>query len=527
MAESLMDALRAYDKTCYPLHMPGHKRRLDPSGGLPISIDVTEVNGMDDLHNASGILAEAETRTAALYGSPCCRYLVGGSTVGILSAIRACCSRNGTVLAARNCHKSVWHAAELMNLTTVFLMPERIGAYDLFGSVRPEEVAAGLRQHPEAEAVVITSPTYEGILSDVRAIAAICHAAGVPLIVDEAHGAHLGLQVGNFSDREFFPQGAVSCGADVVIQSAHKTLPCLTQTSWMHIQGNLVSAKRVDHELDVFETSSPSYPLMVSLDAATGFLTREGGDYMHRWEEYLTAFAEKTRGLRRLWIPGVTDPLPQTAAFARDPGKILISGKGAGMTGEALAAILRDQYRFETEMAVGWNVLAMTSMADDPEEIKRFAEVLSEIDSDSLNKTEPSARECITAADIDIEIEARADAEFSAAATDPGQTDLAAAPPAETVMTIAEAMERPSVPVTEESAAGAVSAEYLWAYPPGVPLIMPGERITDGLLCTLRVLRAAGTAIHHEGRAHDSVQDGMILTVKAEKEDPKKEQNRI
>ena len=178
-------------------------------------------------------------------------------------------------------------------------------------------------------------------------------------------------------------------------------------------------------------------------------------------------------------------------------------------------------------MAVGWNVLAMTSMADDPEEIKRFAEVLSEIDSDSLNKTEPSARECITAADIDIEIEARADAEFSAAATDPGQTDLAAAPPAETVMTIAEAMERPSVPVTEESAAGAVSAEYLWAYPPGVPLIMPGERITDGLLCTLRVLRAAGTAIHHEGRAHDSVQDGMILTVKAEKEDPKKEQNRI
>ena len=502
MAESLMDALRAYDKTYYPLHMPGHKRRLDPSGGLPISIDITEVDGMDDLHNASGILAEAEARTAALYGSPCCRYLVGGSTVGILSAIRACCSRNGTVLAARNCHKSVWHAAELMNLTTAFLMPERIGTFDLFGSVRPEEVAGKLRKHPEAEAVVITSPTYEGVLSDVRAIAEICHAAGVPLIVDEAHGAHLGLRAENSSDRAFFPQGAVSCGADVVIQSAHKTLPCLTQTSWMHVQGNLVSPKRVDHELDVFETSSPSYPLMASLDAATCFLTREGGGYLHRWEECLAAFAEKTRGLRYLRIPGITDPLPRTAAFARDPGKILISGRDAGLTGGALADILRTRYQFETEMAVGWNVLAMTSMADDPEAIERFAEALQEIDSGSLYEKEPPFPRRLSASDIDIVIEA----------------NLIAAPSAETVMTIAEAMERPSVSVLEESAAGAVSAEYLWAYPPGIPLIMPGERITDGLLCTLRALRAAGTAIHHEGRAHDSVQDGEILTVKAEQE---------
>ena len=502
MAESLMDALRAYDKTYYPLHMPGHKRRLDPSGGLPISIDITEVDGMDDLHNASGILAEAEARTAALYGSPCCRYLVGGSTVGILSAIRACCSRNGTVLAARNCHKSVWHAAELMNLTTAFLMPERIGTFDLFGSVRPEEVAGKLRKHPEAEAVVITSPTYEGVLSDVRAIAEICHAAGVPLIVDEAHGAHLGLRAENSSDRAFFPQGAVSCGADVVIQSAHKTLPCLTQTSWMHVQGNLVSPKRVDHELDVFETSSPSYPLMASLDAATCFLTREGGGYLHRWEECLAAFAEKTRGLRYLRIPGITDPLPRTAAFARDPGKILISGRDAGLTGGALADILRTRYQFETEMAVGWNVLAMTSMADDPEAIERFAEALQEIDSGSLNEKEPPFPRRLSASDIDIVIEA----------------NLIAAPSAETVMTIAEAMERPSVSVLEESAAGAVSAEYLWAYPPGIPLIMPGERITDGLLCTLRALRAAGTAIHHEGRAHDSVQDGEILTVKAGQE---------
>ena len=497
-----MDALRAYDKTYYPLHMPGHKRRLDPSGGLPISIDITEVDGMDDLHNASGILAEAEARTAALYGSPCCRYLVGGSTVGILSAIRACCSRNGTVLAARNCHKSVWHAAELMNLTTAFLMPERIGTFDLFGSVRPEEVAGKLRKHPEAEAVVITSPTYEGVLSDVRAIAEICHAAGVPLIVDEAHGAHLGLRAENSSDRAFFPQGAVSCGADVVIQSAHKTLPCLTQTSWMHVQGNLVSPKRVDHELDVFETSSPSYPLMASLDAATCFLTREGGGYLHRWEECLAAFAEKTRGLRYLRIPGITDPLPRTAAFARDPGKILISGRDAGLTGGALADILRTRYQFETEMAVGWNVLAMTSMADDPEAIERFAEALQEIDSGSLYEKEPPFPRRLSASDIDIVIEA----------------NLIAAPSAETVMTIAEAMERPSVPVIEESAAGAVSAEYLWAYPPGIPLIMPGERITDGLLCTLRALRAAGTAIHHEGRAHDSVQDGEILTVKAGQE---------
>lgn len=168
-------------KGLYPLHMPGHKRRMEMAPGLPWGWDVTEVPGTDDLHDAQGILAQAMERTAALYGARKTWYLVNGSTGGLLAGIHALAPAGSTVIVARNCHKSVYHAVELRGLSVHWLLPEADTAFGIYGSVTPASVAAALEQCPQAKCVILTSPTYEGVLSDVRSIAALCHGHGIPL----------------------------------------------------------------------------------------------------------------------------------------------------------------------------------------------------------------------------------------------------------------------------------------------------------------------------------------------------------
>ena len=195
-------------------------------------------------------------RAADLWGARRTWFLVGGSTCGILAAIRAAAPFGSEIIAARNCHRSVFHAIELGGYKVHWIVPDRDREYEICKAVTPEQVEASVKRHPGSSAVILTSPTYEGVISDIRGISDICAEAGIPLIVDEAHGAHLGL----FED-DGFPDGAVKCGADLVVQSLHKTLPSLTQTAVLHLQGNLVDEKEVERQLGIFETSSPSYPL--------------------------------------------------------------------------------------------------------------------------------------------------------------------------------------------------------------------------------------------------------------------------
>ena len=226
MNHLLQSHLQSYASSgLYPLHMPGHKRRVVPAPGLPAGWDMTEVPGVDDLHDADGILADAMARTAALWGAKRTWYLVNGSTCGILAAIRAAVVSSGrtAVICARNCHKSVYHAIELNRLTAHWLVPPVDPAFGIYGSITPAMVADALRACPDAAAVILTSPTYEGVLSDLAAIAALCHAANVPLIVDEAHGAHyLPLAAAHG-----WQGGAIAAGADVIIQSPHRVAPSL------------------------------------------------------------------------------------------------------------------------------------------------------------------------------------------------------------------------------------------------------------------------------------------------------------
>ena len=324
---TLQQQLETLSAARYPLHMPGHKRRVPPAPGLGCyAWDLTEIDGADDLHDADGILADAMARTAALYGARRCWYLVGGSTVGLLAGIRALAPFGSTVIAARNCHKAVYHAIELGQLTARWLTPPVDPQFGVYGSVRPADVAAALDAAPDARCVILTSPTYEGVLSDIRTIAEICHARGVPLLVDEAHGAHYL----PFAARYGWRGGAVAAGADLVVQSAHKTLPSLTQTAFLQLNGDLADPAEVERQLDVFETSSPSYPLMVSLDGCTRWLADEGEAAFAAWRARLDAFDAAVRDLKntKILCCGADALTAHPNFFAHDSGKILLQRYG-------------------------------------------------------------------------------------------------------------------------------------------------------------------------------------------------------
>ncbi len=440
MAAPLLEALQAYARQdCLPMHMPGHKRKLLAPylEALSAGLDITEIDGFDNLHDPQGILAQAQCRAAALWGSDESYFLVGGSSAGILAGIYAATNRGEEILLSRNAHKSVFHAIELGGLIPRFLMPRSTAG--VFASVTPKQVADAIAAYPKVKLVLITSPTYEGVISDVASIARICHEKGIPLMVDEAHGAHLGLGGG-------FPDGAVAGGADLVVQSLHKTLPSLTQTAILHRTGTAVPPVRLRHALSVFQSSSPSYLLMASIDGCVSLL-QERPELLARWRDALAQFDEETAGLCQIAIPFRTG-LPSTV-FAYDPGKLVLSG----CSGYALADELRHQFHIELEMAAPGYALAMTGMGDTGESCRRLAEVLKALDG----QLPPAC---------------------------PKVSGLTLLP--ELVMSPGEARGLPMGFCPVESAAGQIAGEYVWAYPPGIPLVIPGERITPDLAAALQ-----------------------------------------
>lgn len=467
-AKDLETQLRELAGENYPFHMPGHKRRLAPAPDLPYAWDTTEVEGADDLHHADGILLSAMQRTALLCHSEKTWYLVGGSTCGNLAGVRAIAKYGQEIIAARNCHKSIYHAAELLNLDVHWVLPKEDPAFGIQGSTAPEDIGEALRKYPGSRGVVITSPTYEGVVSDIREIAGICHRHGVPLMVDEAHGAHLGLfpQAG-------FPDSAVHLGADLVVQSAHKTLPSLTQTALLHRNGNLISDSEIERELDVFETSSPSYPLMVSLDACTRLLSEHGEELFSEWSRRLADFDRSVQDLQHLRVLCYgTDRLEHhPGIFAFDQSKILVHAGDTTWTGEDLADLLREEAHIETEMHCGKNVLCMTSCADTDESMIHLADALHAIDKEAEKK---ERREPLQSSRIP-----------------------AVLPIGERALRIGEAADRPAESVPLESSLNRISAEYVFPYPPGIPILVPGERISREALDGIRFLEAGGSTMIH------------------------------
>ena len=430
----LLHDLQNYCPGAIPMHMPGHKRNtaLAPYlAALGADMDITEIDGFDDLHAPEGILKESMCRAARLWGSDESVYLVGGSTCGLLSAVYALSGNGGEAIVARNCHKSVYHALEITGLKPHYLFPETDLSRGVCGRVTAESVEKALESVPGARFVLITSPTYEGVLSDVKEICRIAHEKNVPVIVDEAHGAHLGLF-------DVFPEGAVNAGADIVIQSLHKTLPCLTQTAIAHLNGARVDRRAFMHALDIFETSSPSYLLMASIDGCVRLMEEKGRKILSDWMENLGWFYEEARLLRCLRVEN---------RAGSDPGKLVVETSDAGLSGFELINMLRTEFRIELEMALPGFALAMTGAGDTRESIAALLSALKVIDARLMPvKGKPIPTDtCIP----------------------------------EAVFSPREALSAEAETVNVQNAVGRVSAEYAWAYPPGIPLIVPGERVPE------------------------------------------------
>ncbi|MBQ9679736.1 MAG: aminotransferase class I/II-fold pyridoxal phosphate-dependent enzyme [Ruminococcus sp.] len=447
----LFEKLKEYSNSgIYPFHMPGHKRT--DGNGLPFDIDITEIDGFDNLHEPRGCLHELQKNAAELFGSRYAFALVNGSTVGILAAVRAMTKDSDKVLIARNCHMAVYHAVELCRLDAEYYLPDTVDGLGIFACVSPEAIEQRLSADPAISLVVITSPTYEGIVSDVGSIAAICRKHGARLLVDEAHGAHF-----PFSDK--FPQSAIQCGADAAVTSLHKTLPSMTQTALLLTNSDEL-AQEMKRQLSVFETSSPSYVLLASIDRCLGFLKHSQSAF-DAYTKRLTAFYEAAGSLRHLSVP-YERLLKSQNVFDFDMGKLCIFGGGC-MSGKELMDILRSDYHIELEMALGDYALAMTSVCDTDEGFDRLLNALREIDSrcSGANHT----------------------AGFTAFSLPQKHC------------TISEAVNKDGEMLDLYKAEGKVSREYVRVYPPGIPMIVPGEVIDRDILSRLRELEASGNEI--------------------------------
>lgn len=459
----------------YPFHMPGHKRNKEAVTGVlagAYGIDISEIDGFDNLHQSQGILDRQQQKAAELYNSEMTCFMVNGSTGGVLSAIAACTGKGDRLLMARNCHKSVYHAVYLQELTISFLYSHIIMPYGIAGAICPRAVEAALQKEAGIAAVIVTSPTYEGVVSDISQIADIAHKYGKPLIVDEAHGAHFGFH-------EDYPESSVRLGADIVIHSVHKTLPAMTQTALIHVNGSMVNRTRLARYLRIFQSSSPSYVLLASIDSCMDFMAREGRKRLD------VLLQRRRRLLQRLeQCIHIKAMDADVLKIEIDPCKLVIYAADGFITGQELYDILRDKYHLQLEMAAGSYVVAIITLMDTEDGFERLIDALYAIDS-GLNQ--------------------RIAVEYTGEYT--GEYDNASGE----LMTISQAYNEESEDIFLEEAAGRIAAEFVSIYPPGIPVIVPGERLDKHIISQI---------IHYE-KMHLNVQGIIDKQIKVIKQYPK------
>lgn len=471
----------------YPYHMPGHKR--NSLAGFPAGVaelDITEIENFDNLHHAQGILKDAMREAAELYGADETYFLVNGSTCGVLAAISSAVSPGDTLIVGRNAHMSAYHGAYLRGCNVVSLYPKLIKEYGVYGAVEAGETERLLKRCPEAKAVCITSPTYDGFISDTEAIAAAVHAHGKLLIVDEAHGAHFG-----FDAR--MPRNSVDSGADLVIHSLHKTLPSLTQTALLHVKGDRVDRERLARFLRIYQSSSPSYLLMGSIDLCIRQMREHRREWFDSFFERRDALVRELSTLRVLKavyadaVCGVTANAETCGETARgsacggfDPSKLMIFCQDAGISGVELQRILYEDYHLQMEMAGTHYVLAILTVMDTDEGYTRLAKALTEIDEACCAGSQPLQKE--HAADTGSRLP---QAEFTAA--------VASLREQEGSRNLARAMdESETEAVALEQTQGRIVTEFIYAYPPGISVILPGETMTEQVIALLESYRSKG-----------------------------------
>ncbi len=475
----ILDRLEEYcGKDYVPLHMPGAKRNTDLfKMGNPYGLDITEIDGFDNMHHATDIIKDAFCRASSVFGAEETLFLVNGSSAGILSAICGATKKGDSVLVARNCHVSVYNAIYLNELNPVYIYPEPYcvdnvldSNLGIYGKVHASDIEELLKENENISVVIITSPTYEGIVSDIKGIADVVHKYGKVLIVDEAHGAHLHFH------REL-PESAVDCGADVVIQSIHKTLPAFTQTALLHLNGDIVDRDKVKLYWNIYQSTSPSYLLMGGIDRCVSILQENGKELFDNYVYNLKCLRKRLEKLKYIKLIKVDDI-----------SKIVL----ATWNGKGLHDILLKYYHIELEMSSLKYIIAMTSIADKAEYYERFACALEEID-ELIEEISFTLKESNNVKNIEIEnselqkIELRndiltkiiyynKDLEYDKKVS----TGLYKAVVKTNIYNALSSDSKECIKLDE--AEGRVSATTVCFYPPGIPLVNAGEIITKEVI---------------------------------------------
>ena len=454
----LFDALKEYvDRDTLPFHVPGHKKGVGIDkefknfiGENPFKIDVTVFKLVDSLHHPTGPIKKAQELVADAYESHASFFSIHGTSGAIQAMILAVVNDGDKIIVPRNVHKSVTSGIILSGAVPVFMEPEIDKKLGIAHGVTPETVEKTLKENPDAKAVLIINPTYYGVATDIKKIADIVHSYDIPLIVDEAHGPHLA-----FSEK--LPMSALKAGADICAQSTHKIIGSLTQGSLLHVKSKYVDPKRVQQILNLMQTTSPSYIIMASLDCARRQIALEGKDLLQKTIELCKYTRDEINKIPGFYCFG-EEVLGKPGSYSFDPTKLTISSRELGITGFELDMILADKYHIQMELSDFYNVLAVGSFGDTKEGMDRLLSALKEISNDYYGKKEP-VQDFLDIPAIPTKILNPREAFYS---------------------------DKISIPLNESI--GKISGEFLLAYPPGIPVLCPGEEITQEAFVFLEVL---------------------------------------
>ncbi len=441
-------------------------------GENALAMDLINIGPLDDLHQPKGMIKRAQQLAAEAFGADYTFFSVQGTSGAIMTMVMSVAGPGDKIIVPRNVHKSVMAAIVFSGATPIFVHPEIDKELGISHGITPEAVEAALKQHPDAKGVLVINPTYFGIAGDLKRIVDIAHAYNVPVLVDEAHGVHIHFH-------EDLPLSAMQAGADMSATSVHKLGGSMTQSSILNVKEGLVSPKRVQAILSMLTTTSTSYLLLASLDVARKRLATEG----HELAEQAIRLANETRkqinDIDYLYCVG-KEIIGTKATFDYDPTKLIISVKELGLTGYEVEKWLREHYNIEVELSDLYNILCIITPGDTERETGVLVEALRRLSNEFRHQAEVGKKPKVLLPDIPVLALTPRDAFYS-------ETEV--------------------VPFDESS--GRIIAEFVMVYPPGIPIFIPGEIITEENLNYIRKNIEVGLPV--QGPEDDTLQTLRVI----------------
>jgi arginine decarboxylase len=468
---------RYWEEKIVSFHMPGHKMgRLIPDYLKEdlLRYDLTELPGLDNLHFPEGIILDSQKRTSNCVGAKESFFLVNGSTAGILASLHATMRRGDKIIAGRDSHRAFANALNLCGAVPVYIKPYFVDEYGIYGTLKTSHIERAIEENPDSKALFLTRPTYFGVCCDIKKIRELTSERGMLLIVDEAHGAHL-----PYSNN--LPESAIYYGADIVIQSAHKTLPAPNQTGYLHVNSDKIDIENLKITLSMFQTTSPSYILLMLLDFAGEFMDKKGRKLLEDLiiinNGFRNTFKDDTK------IKVLDDYCLMEGNI--DPTRLVINVSKTGMTGFEFGRILHNDYKIAVEMSDIQNIVCITTVSDDVNHVKYLENCILDISRTCEESINSSNSKSIVIEELKV-------------------PDMKISPK--------DAFERVCEKVLLKKADGRIAKHTITPYPPGIPAICPGELFNGEVIENL-------INLYNHGAKIDGIDGNLMVDVVCGEED--------